>query len=314
MKKKVLLYLLIVSSALGTFYSANAQHDPIYTQYMFNMLPVNPAYAGSRDVISMTALYRKQWINVAGAPRTLAFSADAPLKRKHIGLGVNIINDRIGVFDNTTLMAVFAYRIHLRKSILSFGMQGGITQVSALFGNVRTNDAGTITDGAFSQNLVLVQPNIGVGVYYTSDKFYMGLSIPHILNNQLHSAVSSFNVDRKPAYLSQFFLIAGYIFRLNQEMVLKPSTLWKYVYGAPIQFDLNCNLWIYDKVAVGLSYRSMTALSVLLELQVTNEIRIGYAYDWTFTRLKNFTYGGHEIMLRYEFGHNKVKVITPRYF
>ncbi|MFN0049144.1 MAG: type IX secretion system membrane protein PorP/SprF [Cytophagales bacterium] len=314
--KKVLVGIMLGLGLTALKNPVQAQQDPAYTQYMFNMLPINAAYAGSRDVISLTALYRRQWINVPGAPETVTFSADAPIRKEKLGIGINISNDKIGIFNNTNLMAMLAYRIRFSRSTLSFGVQAGVTQFSANYSSVRTDEFGAANDGAFAQDLRKWLPNIGAGVYYSSDKFYVGVSLPKLLSNQLNEYVPAQSIGDyfKSSQFRHVFFIGGYAFKLNQDLTLKPSFIYKYVLGAPMQLDLNCNLWIYDRFGIGASYRSLTDVSILLELQATNQIRIGYAYDWSHTQLRNYTSGSHEIMLRYEFGYNKSKVISPRYF
>lgn len=315
--KKLLKLFLFVSAALALMPSAHAQQDPAYTQYMFNMLPINPAYAGSRDVISMTAMYRKQWVNIPGAPETMTFSADAPLKNERLGVGINIMNDRIGIFNNLSANAMLSYRIRFERSTLAFGVQAGFTQFMAKYGEVQTTEGGVNSDGVFSQNApTRYLPNIGAGLYYSSNKFYFGVSLPKLLANQLNDFVPQQTIKDyfRSSQFRHVFVMGGYVFNLNQDLVLKPSFLYKVVSGAPMQLDLNCNLWIYNKFGIGASYRSFADVSLLLELQATNNIRIGYAYDWTHSRLRNYTYQSHEIMLRYEFGYTKSKVISPRYF
>lgn len=306
----LILLLLMMGSPL------KAQQDPMYTQYMFNMLPINPAYAGSRDVISLTALYRKQWVNVPGSPQTSTISIDAPIKKEKIGLGINVFNDRIGVFDNTNFMGMVSYRIRFAKTTLAFGMQGGVTQFKANYADVQTNQDGSVSDPAFSSNFVKYLPNVGAGVYWSSDKFYLGVSLPHMLNNKINNyvPVSASNNYFRASQFRHVFFIAGYVFRLNQDLVLKPSAIYKYVQGAPMQLDLNANLWIYDKLGFGLSYRSLDAISLLFELQATDQIRVGYSFDYSHSKIRAYTYQSHEIMLRYEFGYNRAKVISPRYF
>lgn len=315
MKKLATKWVII----LALTFSGNvviAQQDPAYTQYMFNMLPVNPAYAGSRDVISLTALYRRQWVNIPGAPQTMTFSADAPIRKEKLGIGMNITDDRIGIFTNTNFMAMLSYRIRLRSTTLAFGIQGGFTQFNARYGEVVTSENGTSTDGVFAANLTKFLPNIGAGVYYSSDKFYIGVSLPKMLANQLNDYVPQ-NPNGNYFRSTQFqhvFVIGGYAFKLNDDLTLKPSFVYKYVLGSPMQLDLNCNLWLFDRFGIGASYRSLADISVLLEIQATNQIRFGYAYDYSPTRLSRYTSGSHEIMLRYEFGYNKSRVISPRYF
>ncbi len=308
--KKFTLTILI--SVVGTLY---AQQDAMYTQYMFNMLAVNPAYAGSRDVLSLTALYRNQWTGLAGAPRTLTFSADMPLANEKLGLGLQISNDAIGVFNVFGANVSGAYRIRFEKSTLAFGINAGITQFQA-----NLLDAKIENDPAFGANVNKTLPNIGAGLFWSNDRFYIGLSFPKLLNSNISSNAVVGGISVASKYKAQqfrhAFFMAGYVINVSDLVKLKPSLLVKVVSGAPIQADINANIYFYDKIGVGISYRSLSSPSILLEWQATEQFRIGYAFDWT-TKVNNFGFVkamSHEIMLRYEMGFNKAKVLSPRYF
>lgn len=289
-----------------------AQQDAMYSQYMFNTLAVNPAYAGSRDVISATALHRSQWIGIEGAPRTSTFSIDAPINNKKIGLGLQVFNDRLGITNTTGAFGVYAYRIRLNKGTLAFGVQGGVSNYRADFTSVALN-TGSSYDIAFSQNINKMLPNFGTGIYYNSDRFYIGLSAPQLLKNKY----SDLAVKADNSYSGQaihLFLATGYVFPLNEDLNLKPSVLIKGVQGSPIEADLNATLWIRDVIAFGVQYRTRADIAALFELQISPQIRLGYAYDRSTTSLVQFNSGSHEIMLRYEFGFPKDKILSPRYF
>ena len=287
----------------------HAQQSAMYSQYMFNTLAVNPAYAGSRNVISATALLRSQWTGIAGAPKTSTFTIDAPLKDKRIGVGLQIFNDKLGVVNSTGAVFSYAYRIRMEKATLSFGMQGSANQYTANFSTILLQPAAEGYDQAFSNDVKKVLLNVGTGVYYNSDKFYAGLSSPELLSSRLSS--DSGNLSRKTFHL---YLASGYVFDINNDFKFKPSFLFKAVSGSPLQADLNATIWIKDRVAVGAQYRTSADILGLLEVQISPQIRFGYAYDHSVTPLKNYNSGSHEIMLRYEFGFNGSKVLSPRYF
>ena len=305
MKKIKLLFALLLGVTSATF----AQQDGLFSQYMFNTMLINPAYAGSRDVISLNALYRKQWVNVPGAPETMTFSADAPIKKEKMGLGLTFFNDKIGVTNSTGVYGNYAYRIRLsNNSTLSMGVNLGMTYYTA---NLTSVDLDNPNDKAFGTNISKWMPNLGLGMFYNTDKFYIGLSMPHILNNKLTNDPGVTARQYRQAYL-----LAGYVFDLSHKFKLRPSALLKEVYGAPIQLDLNANLWIYDLVGVGISYRSLDAPLFMLEVQLNDQLRFGYAFDYstTITPQSNLGRTTHEVMLRYEFGYDKAKILTPRYF
>ena len=283
------------------------QQDALFSQYMFNMMLVNPAYTGSRDIISMSALYRKQWVNVQGAPETVTFGADLPFHNENMGAGLVLYNDRIGVVNNSGFYLNYSYRVHLNnKATLAMGLSGGFTNYNADFAKVKTNEEG---DNAFSSNYNKILPNVGAGLYYSTDKLYIGLSLPHAVNNRL-----SRDPEEMARQYRHLFLTGGYVFTLNHHFKLKPSAMIKQVSGAPIQLDLNANLWFYDRYSVGLSYRSLDAPVILAEAQILEQLRVGYAFDYSHTRLRKYNAGTHELMVRYEFGYDKQKMLTPRYF
>lgn len=321
--KKIIIVLISFC-----FSNSFGQQDPLYTQYMFNTLAINPAYAGSRDVLSATALYRHQWF-IQGAPRTFTFSADMPVANEKVGLGLVVSNDKIGVFNTLSLSANFAYRIRFEKTTLAFGVLGGVSQINADLLSV-----GLSTDPAFAASQNQLVPVLGAGVYWNSDKFYIGFSLPKLLNTSLYQTLPIPETPSGNGFKSrQFrhaFVTGGYVFKLSDHLKLKPSTLIRFVSGAPAQMDLNLNIYLYERFGIGFSARSAAQIgfgksllgllnspSFLLEWQVTDQFRIGYAFDYN-TGIQNFSgltnVMSHEIMLRYEMGFNKDKIISPRYF
>ncbi|WP_029277761.1 PorP/SprF family type IX secretion system membrane protein [Pedobacter borealis] len=308
MKKHIIIILILMFAAQFV----NAQQEAMYSQYMFNTLAINPAYAGSRNVTSATALYRKQWVGIDGAPETLTFTVDAPSRNKKIGFGLQVFSDKIGVTKTSGVFGSYAYRIRMEKGTLSFGLQAGISQYRADFSSVMLNTGSTV-DLAFQENINKNLATIGTGIYYNADRFYVGLSSPQLLNNKL----VNFSVTNNNVFTGQslhVFLAAGYVFPLDADLNLKPSILIKGVRGAPIEADLNANLWIKDVISFGVQYRTEADIAVMMEIQATPQVRIGYSYDKSITKLVNFNRGSHEIMLRYEFGFEKGKTISPRYF
>lgn len=310
MKKTLLFFLLLVASL-----PLWAQQDPMYSQYMFNGLVLNPAYAGSREAINVTALHRTQWVGIPGAPTTTTFSAHAPVKKDNIGLGLIFVNDRIGVTETNNLGFNYAYMIKMSKGVLSLGLQASVMQYRADFTSVIHSFSPDVFDPSFSSVVNRWLPNFGTGAYYRTDRFYVGLSMPNILTNNLNGETNvAFIGNNRARQYRHAFLTSGYVFDITKGLKLRPSFLLKYVDGAPLELDLNANLWLYDMFAVGLSYRSFDSIDALFEFQVTPQLSLGYAYDYTLTPLGRFTSGTHEIMIRYEFGFGKSRIITPRYF
>jgi type IX secretion system PorP/SprF family membrane protein len=286
-------------------FSAWAQQDAMYSQYMFNMMAVNPAYAGSRDVMNFTCMKRWQWVGIEGAPKTLTFTADMPVWRERVGLGISVVNDQIGITNNNSLYTSYSYRIHFGSGgTLALGLQAGFTHLRANYLSLTTT---TGNDKVFIDNVNSWMPNFGAGAYYSTDKFYAGVSAPHLINNHLIGGTESFQKQH-------FFAMAGYVIPASQTVAVKPSLLMKYVQGAPLEADINVNTWFHDRVAVGVSYRTGDAIVGLLEMQINPQLRFGYAYDMTLTRIREYGRGSHELMLRYELGFAKKKILTPRYF
>jgi type IX secretion system PorP/SprF family membrane protein len=300
---------VIVVVLVLCYEQGRAQQDAMYSQYMFNYLAVNPGYAGSRDVLSATGLYRKQWVNVEGAPSTTTFAIDMPIRHEQMGIGLMVFNDQIGVEKNTGLYASYAYRLRLtKKGTLAFGANIGFAQYRASLGNVDPKNP-TTPDQAFSRNVNNLNPNFGFGVFYSTDRFYLSASLPHVLASDLIEST-----ELQSRLKKHYFLGAGYVFRVNPNLTLKPSVLVKVVEGAPMQGDANLNAWLMDKVGLGVSYRTGDAVVLLAEFQLLPALRFGYAYDITTTRLARYASGTHELMLRYEFATRKKKIVTPRYF
>ncbi|MCW5912574.1 MAG: type IX secretion system membrane protein PorP/SprF [Cyclobacteriaceae bacterium] len=302
---KILISAVLLMVAVHT--KTIAQQDAMYSQYMFNYLLVNPGYAGSRDVLSMTGMYRRQWINVDGAPNTITFSGDMPLSNEKMGIGLTVFKDKLGVEANTGVYASYAYRVRLtHKGTLSFGANAGFTQYSANLADVNQPNP---NDPAFGTNVREFNPNFGFGMFYSTDKFYVSLALPHILNNKLASLE-----ELRSRMKRHYFLGMGYVLGVSPNVKLKPSFLLKMVEGAPLQTDLNLNIWYLDKLGIGGSYRTGDAVVALLEFQATTGLRFGYAYDITTSELARYASGTHEIMVRYEFATLKKKIITPRHF
>lgn len=295
--KKILIAIVIVCAGGA---EVKAQQEAMYSQYMFNTLAINPAYAGSRNTLSATALYRRQWVGIEGAPKTVTFSMDAPVSNKNLGLGLQIISDKIGVTSTTGINTSYAYKIHTNRGTLSLGIQAGANQYK---GDFVSSNLEQQNDVPYKQNVNKTYFNAGAGLYYSTSNWYVGLSSPQMLNN-----VSLVNNTL------HVFLAAGYVFPLGDDFKLKPSVLLKGVEGAPLEADINANLWIMDLVSVGAQYRTGADIAAMLEVQLIRQLRLGYSYDRSTTTLSNYNSGSHELMVRFEFGFEKDKVLSPRYF
>jgi type IX secretion system PorP/SprF family membrane protein len=283
-----------------------AQQQVMFTQYMFNGLALNPAYAGSHETVSVTALARKQWTGLEGAPSTQTFSIHSPIRSQRMSLGFLFLHDNIGVTDQTGVFGSYAYRIPINaKGKLAFGLQGGYSYYNSQFTKVSP------TDPTFAYDVRLVHPSIGFGLYYNTDRFFLGVSVPQL--NQTSPNIST--PDSDSHLVRHYFATAGYVFDLTHALKLKPNILLKAVDGAPVEFDLNANLLIKEVIWVGLSWRSFDSLDGILQLQVNDQLQVSYSYDFaTTTDLSRVNGGSHELMLNYRFSFIKTKIITPRYF
>lgn len=309
MKRKFYILLLSLSVSI----SALAQQDPMYSEYMFNGLILNPAYAGTRDALNATLLYRNQWVSLPGAPKTGLFSLDAPVRNQKVGLGLSVEFDRIGITDHTGVSGAYSYKLKFDKGALTLGIQAGVGFSSSNYTRVNYTD-GTRNDEAFQQDFREVLPNFGFGAYYYTDKFYAGFSIPQIAGQTLQKAIYGNQEGAHLDLANHYFLTSGYLVNLTPDFRLKPSVLLKYVAGAPVEIDVNTVAYFYDILGLGVSYRSLASINFLGHLKVTNQIYIGYAYEYSTGKLGSFSGGSHEIMLQYTFDFARTKIVTPRFF
>ena len=312
---------IIVLILLGT-YSSNAQQDPQYTQYMYNTQVVNPAYAGSSGALSFGLLGRTQWINFEGAPKTGTFTVNSPIgPLENMGLGLSIVHDELGPAVESNINIDYSYTINTSDvAKLSFGLKGGLDILDVDFTKLNIADQGDIFENNVDNKL---QPQIGAGVYYHTNNFYAGLSVPNFLTTNHFDESEIDNLLNDPLGLAgqttaaerlHYFLIAGYVFDLNENLKFKPATLVKVVSGAPLEWDASANFLINEKFTVGASYRWSAALSAMAGFQVTDAIFIGVAYDYQTTDIETYSDGSYEVFLRFDVFKKPERVLTPRFF
>jgi type IX secretion system PorP/SprF family membrane protein len=307
--KKIMITAVL---ALVCLTKATAQQDPMVSQYLFNGLYLNPAYAGSHKYWSSTLSYRRQWVGFDGAPQTIIGAVDGPIASKNMGLGLIFFNDQIGVTRQNSVMANYAYRIRVSETgRLALGISAGISQFSAKLTDLTVWDT---DDQVFQNDLTSkVIPRFGFGIYYSDENWFAGFSIPTLLAYQ-KGRDFSVNVNKASFMNRHYLLTGGYIFTLSDNVKLKPSVLLKYLPNAPLQADINLGVLLKDMFWIGGSFRSGDAGVIMLEYQSNSYFRIGYAYDMTFSALRNHSHGSHEIMIGIDFGKDLVKTKTPRYF
>lgn len=310
MKRRILVLLLPL--LLGIAQWTKAQQGPLMSHYMFNGLLLNPAYAGSKDFVSATLLYRRQWVGIEGAPLTYSGTVHGLLKKKRLGLGAVLQQDKIGETRQTDIYAALSYHLPLGDGKLSFGMQAGVSNFNSDVVKLRYWDPG---DRVFDYNTFSnMLPNAGFGMYYYEDRFYAGISAPFVLTydpNQPGSIDPGVPVHKQSR---RYYATAGGVIETEGELKFKPSMLLRYESGAGIQYDLNLNVLINDIFWIGASYRAKNAVVALFEYQVNRKLRFGYSYDYTLGELGTFNSGSHELMIGYDFGIAATKMKSPRYF
>lgn len=295
----VMLFTAIVSYA---------QQDAQYTQYMYNTINVNPAYAGSRGALSFFALHRTQWVGTDGAPITNTISVNTPFNNSKLGLGVSIVNDEIGPSTSNSISADLSYTIPVSETYkLSFGVKGTANLFSI---DVSKLNPGDQTDPQFQNLDNDFSPNIGAGLYLHSHKAYLGFSVPNFIET------NAYNDNDVAIYKEKinYYLIGGYVFDLSPSIKFKPSFMTKLVEGSPLQVDLSGNFMFNEKFVVGVAYRWSAAVTAMVGFQVSDAFYVGYAYDFDTTELNNYSSGSHEIFLRYEVFKKNSKITTPRFF
>ncbi|MEM9001582.1 MAG: type IX secretion system membrane protein PorP/SprF [Bacteroidota bacterium] len=316
MTKKSILFpiFLIVVTIQGTF----AQQDAQYTQYMFNTLSVNPAYAGSRGQLTFAGLYRSQWVGLDGAPETFTLNLHSPIRNSRVGYGISIVNDNIGdgVVQETYIDAVVSYTIDVSLDAkLSFGLKAGGNFLSLDFDGLRNFDAEVVEEDNIDNDF---SPNFGLGIYYHTDKFYAGISAPNVLETEYfdNEENDSNSVNFLSSERINFYLITGYVFDLNSDLKFKPALLTKAVGGAPLQVDISASFLFNDRFSFGAAYRWDAAVSGLAGFQITDQIMLGLAYDRETTDLggTQFNDGSFEVFLRLELVKAFRRTISPRFF
>lgn len=310
---------IILGLFLATI-SVEAQRDALYSQFMFNRLVINPGYSGSRDMLTMTLLNRYQMVGFGqGTPRTLTFSAHTPLRNEKVGLGFYVYADQTGPFTDVGFMGNYAYRVRLFRGTLSMGLQAGFNQVNVDWDAVEMRDGDDPVILSRPKNKL--QPDANFGVYYYTKLYYLGVSSKQLFESQ-YGKVEYDNGPSTYATLARhFYGMAGMAIPLTDRIVFRPGMMFKYTKNAPLNFDLNASFLFNNLIWVGTSYRTnrnaitnKNAIVLMLELNLTENWRLGYSYDAYLNELKTYSQGSHEVMISYDLNLFKPRVLTPRYF
>lgn len=304
--KRSIRYLLVIIF-LATAATGSCQQQATFAQYMFNGLAINPAYAGSHDVLSANFLGRFQNVGLPGAPTTQTLAVHSPIAGQRFSVGFMVVNDHIGVINQTGTTGIYAYRLPMaRVGSISFGLQLGLNSYRANYTDLDLYQ----NDALFASNVRQNRLNIGAGIYLTKPMWYLGLSMPHMMNNVFDRAK-----DFKTVYQSvPIILTGGYVFTLNPMLKLKPNFLFKAVDGRPVELDLNANFLFDDVVWLGVSYKFVNTVVLLTEMQITDQLRFGYSYSIATGPIRQAELGSHELLLQYIFRFRKEGIVTPRYF
>ena len=305
--QRFILHLFATAVIMMAVPGAQAQQQSLYTQFQFNKLAINPAYAGSRDATSITALYRHQWAGISGAPRTASINVHSPLRNKQFAVGLQLVNDRVGVTNATGLFADYAYRMPVGSNgKFSLGLEAGITHYDVSLTDALSQDP---DDPNLQSDFTKWLPNVGAGAYYSSDRFFAGISVPRLIQNRLMPEGME---SAAAAQARHYYAMAGYFFKLSSVVKLRPSVLAKYVQDAPFQAEINGSLLFVDKLWIGASYRTDASVDFNLQYDVTPQLRLGYAYDYVLGQLGDQTSGSHELFVGFDFDFDHARIVTPR--
>ncbi|QEE49766.1 type IX secretion system membrane protein PorP/SprF [Flavobacterium alkalisoli] len=310
--KKIYITMAI---AFASVFSAKAQQDPQYTQYMYTMNVVNPAYAGSKESISGGLLYRAQWVDIEGAPKTGTLSISSPVG-KNVGLGLSAISDKIGPVEETNVYGDFSYTLNLGgEHRLALGLKTGVTfQNVGLFSDIGNGYVPSTSDVAFKENSSNTFFNFGTGLFYYTDKYYVSFSVPNMLKNSYLQVTDSGQERKFSSNVQHYFLSGGYVFNLSDNTKLKPSFMMKSAFDAPTSLDVALNFLFFEKFEIGGTYRLDDSVGAMVNYAITPGLRIGYAYDYITSDLNVTTTASHEVMLLFDLNFRKKVSVSPRFF
>jgi type IX secretion system PorP/SprF family membrane protein len=303
LKKYFLIFCILTAAGV------KAQQEPQYTQYMYNTLTVNPGYTGSPGMLEATLLHRSQWVGIDGAPRTQAFSIHSPVFNDKIGLGFSAVNDKLGPADEVYIDGNFSYTIPVDyQSKIAFGLKAGARVLNIDWSKGTYYQEG---DPLLNTNINnKITPSIGAGIYYYTDKWYAGLSVPNFIRSDYYNDIQEATVSDRLHY----YIMGGYVFEISDALKFKPAILGKVVSGAPVTVDLSANFLLQDRVTLGASYRYDDSVSALAGFQITKNIFVGYSYDYSVTELNKYNNGSHEFILRFQLVPKSTRIKSPRFF
>jgi type IX secretion system PorP/SprF family membrane protein len=301
---KSLIFLLIPLSLAG-------QLTPVSNQYILNPLTINPSYAGNRGGLSVAAFYRRQWVGITGAPQTISLEVDAPVWSSKLGLGLMVINDKIGVTKSTQFMTAYAYKISIGdEGHLSLGLGAGLLTTNTAWSELVVLDPGD--EYYLIDSKVFVVPDFSFGAYYYVKSYFAGFSIPKLLGYKFDFDKNKYSLKVQPENYYYVFN-TGYMFNISPKTKFFPSALISFSPGEKLLYDINAHFSFFDRMWIGASYRNNRSVSALMQFAVNRQFKVAYSYDFDLGKLGSYSNGSHEVMLRYEFSY-RVDVINPLIF
>ena len=312
--KKIQLNKIIIGLLLSLFLGTSivhAQQDPQYSQYMFNPLAYNPAYAGSQGALRGTILLRRQWLGISGGPATATIAVHSPSSNERHGFGLNFVYDKLGVTTQNFLNLSYAYRVPVGSGFLSLGLQGGLTSYAVQYSQINPRDPDPSKPDL---NISAMLPRAGTGLYFQNEKVFLGFSVPNLLAGRYFQYKKNLTQELAASQRMHYFLTAGTVLSLSKNVKFRPTAIMKMVNGSPLQFDLNLTAFFYETLGLGVGYRTGDALVFMLEYRSPRSFRAGYAYDYSLSEIRTVSSGSHELMIGVDLNWGRSKFLSPRFF
>jgi type IX secretion system PorP/SprF family membrane protein len=305
--------IIVAIALIFTVTQAKAQYDQLFTQYMFNETFINPAYVGSKEMMMATLVHRQQWVNFPGRPITTSFSLHGPIQDEKMGVGLSVLNEKIGVLNRNLVYASYAYKLKTGDvGHLAFGLMGGIHNQVNKFSNLKTNDDGSVDPQLGQNSPSIITPNFGTGIYFNDSTFFAGLSIPRLIDDRVSFNPNGDVVKTVKMNPSEFhyYLTVGKIFKLDKDLKLKGMAMIKAVKNAPVQLDLTANFLIKNMIWAGLSFRTNSSIAAIMGVQINPDFLVNYSYDYSVNSIRKYSQGSHEIGITYLFSYKKIKNLS----
>ena len=308
MKKLAYIFAFLLLIPFGV----KAQYAPQFNQYYFNPILVNPAYAGTRGMLSMVGVHRSQWVGFDGAPSTQSFAIHSPSRRKNMGYGFQLMNDRIGPKNTIAVSGIYSYKLRVGRGKLGLGLRASLYNYTFDWSKIDYRESGgyALNQGRESY----LTPSFDFGLYYNDKLNYVGMELSHLNQGRLGVEAENVNIESTSRQNAQMILVGGRAFKINRELIFKPSTLIRLAIDQPAFFDLNASFLMRNRLWLGASYRRGYGLVLVSEYNIDKSLRVGYSYDIATTTLSQGNAGSHEIFIGYDINVLRSRIVSPRYF